>query len=131
MKGFIDDIEDLADANEAFRRVVYTGRNLQLVLMRLLAGEEIAPLTPLGNDQFFHFVDGEGAVVIDGVRARVKEDSIVLVPAGARHSVANTGPGPLAFYSLYGSPELLDGLVQHTLVAAAQSSARFDGVRTE
>ncbi len=131
MKGFVDSIEDLADANEAFRRVLYTGRHLQLVMMRLLPGEEIGLETHLEHDQFFQFIDGEGAVIIDGLRTPVEDDSAVLVPAGARHNIVNTGAEPLKFYSLYGPPEHRDGLVHDTYADAARAPEPFDGRRSE
>ena len=131
MKGFIDNIEDLTDANEAFRRVLYTGRHLQLVLMRLLPGEEIGLEAHAGHDQFFQFVDGEGAVIIDGLRTPVDDDSVVLVPAGARHNIVNTGDEPLRFYTLYGPPEHRDGLVHDTFADAARAPEPFDGRTSE
>jgi mannose-6-phosphate isomerase-like protein (cupin superfamily) len=131
VKGFVDSIEDLADANEAFRRVLYTGRHLQLVMMRLLPGEEIGLETHLEHDQFFQFIDGKGAVIINGLRTPVADDSAVLVPAGARHNIVNTGEGPLKFYSLYGPPEHRDGLVHDTYADAARSPEPFDGRLSE
>ena len=131
VQGFVDDIEDLADANEAFRRVLYTGRHLQLVLMRLLPGEEIGLETHLEHDQFFQFVDGEGAIVIDGIRTPIEDDHVVLVPAGARHNIINTGDEPLKFYTLYGPPEHRDGLVHDTYAQAAHRPEPFDGRLSE
>lgn len=131
MKGFIDDIEDLTDANEAFRRVLYTGRHLQLVLMRLLPGEEIGLEAHADHDQFFQFVDGEGAVIIDGLRTPVQDCCIVLVPAGARHNIVNTGDEPLRFYTLYGPPEHRDGLVHDTFADAARAPEPFNGRTSE
>lgn len=131
VKGFIDDIMDLADANEAFRRVVYTGRHLQMVLMRLMAGEAIGLEAHAGHDQFFHIIDGVGVVTIDGVGARVSKAAVVLVPAGARHNIVNAGDGPLALYTLYAPPEHRDGLVHDSLDDAARAPAPFDGRTSE
>lgn len=131
MKGFIDDIEDLADANEAFRRVLYTGRHLQLVMMRLLPGEEIGLETHLEHDQFFQFVDGKGAVIIDGLRTPIEDDHAVMVPAGARHNIVNNGDEPLKFYTLYGPPEHRDGLVHDAYADAARAPEPFDGRTSE
>lgn len=131
MKGFVDDIEDLADANEAFRRVLYTGRHLQLVIMRLLPGEEIGLETHLEHDQFFQFIDGRGAVIIDGIRRAVEDDHVVLAPAGSRHNIVNTGDEPLKFYTLYGPPEHRDGVVHDSLADAARAPESFDGRRSE
>lgn len=131
MLGFVDDIEDLADANEAFRRVLYTGRNLQLVLMRLLPGEEIGLESHAGHDQFFQIIDGEGAVIVDGIRTPIEDDHVILVPAGVRHNIVNTGDEPLRFYTLYGPPEHRDGLVHDTYAAAARTAEPFDGRTSE
>lgn len=129
MKGFVDDIEKLTVENSDFRRVLYTGRHLQLVLMTLQAGEEIGAEVHDGHDQFFRFEEGEGAVEIDGNRSPVKADDAVIVPAGARHNVINTGSGPLKLYTLYGPPEHRDGVVHPT--KADEEEEHFDGKTTE
>ena len=131
MQGFVDDMEDLAEANEAFRRVLYTGRHLQLVLMRLLPDEEIGLEAHAGHDQFFQILEGRGVVVIDGIRTPIKDDHVVLVPAGARHNVINTGDEPLRFYTLYGPPEHRDGLVHDTFADAARAPEPFNGRTSE
>lgn len=129
MKGFVDDIERLTVDNNDFRRVLYTGRNLQLVLMTLKAGEEIGAEVHDGHDQFFRFEEGEGTVEIDGNRSPVKADDAVIVPAGARHNVINTGAGPLKLYTLYAPPEHRDGVVHRTKAEVVEE--HFDGKTTE
>src|SRR5215207_4246548 len=114
MRGFHDDIEELTTGNRDFRRVLYTGKTIQLVLMTLQPGEEIGAEVHEDRDQFFRFEEGEGKVDIDGRENRVAEDFAVIVPAGARHNVRNTGRGPLRLYTLYGPPEHKDGVVQST-----------------
>src|SRR5690606_17156951 len=104
MKGFVANIEELTLGNADFRRVLYTGQHLQLVLMTRQPGEEIGEEVHDGHDQFFRIEGGSGAVLIDGVRTPIKDDDAIIVPAGARHNVINTGDGPLAFYTLYGPP---------------------------
>ena len=94
MKGYNDNIETLTTANEDFRRVLYTGKHLQLVLMTIQPGEEIGSEVHDDRDQFFRFEDGEGVVDIDGVANKVEDGSGVIVPAGARHNVRNTGDRP-------------------------------------
>ena len=131
MKGFIDDIEDLTETNEDFRRVVYTGKHLQLVLMTLQPGEEIGEEVHDTHDQFFRFEKGKGEVWIDGVRSKIKSDFGVIVPAGARHNVVNTGDKPLKLYTLYGPPEHRDAVVHATKAKADASDEHFDGVLTE
>ena len=129
MKGFVADIEALTASNEDYRRVLYTGKHLQLVLMTLQPGEEIGEEVHETHDQFFRIEVGKGQVVIDGARRDVEEDDAVIVPAGARHNVVNTGGEPLRLYTLYGPPEHRDG-VRHPTKADAQEE-HFDGRTTE
>jgi len=129
MKGFVDDIERLTKDNGDFRRVLYTGKNLQLVLMTLRPGEEIGEEVHDDRDQFFRIEDGAGEVLIDGARHRVEDDDAIIVPAGARHNVVNTGNSPLKLYTLYGPPEHRDGVVQRTKADAFEE--HFDGRTTE
>lgn len=129
MKGFIDDIEKLTVENDLFRKVLYTGKHLQLVLMTLQPGEEIGAEVHEGHDQFFRIEEGEGEVVIDGKATPVKDDDAIIVPAGARHNVINKGSAPLRLYTLYGPPEHRDGVVHAT--KADEQEEHFDGKTTE
>lgn len=133
MKGFVDDIEKLTTENSDFRRVLYTGANMQLVLMTLKEGEEIGEEVHDDRDQFFRFEAGKGEVLIDGARHAVKDDDAVIVPAGARHNVRNTGPEPLQFYTLYAPPEHRDGVVHKTNADAERDhdADHFDGKTSE
>ena len=133
MKGYCEDIEKATLENEDFRRVLYTGRNLQLVLMSLAPGEEIGEETHEDRDQFFRFEEGEGVVVIDGVENEVEDDFAVIVPAGACHNVKNTGEEPLQFYTLYGPPEHKDKVVHKTRDDAERDhdNDHWDGGTTE
>src|ERR1022692_299305 len=99
MKGFVDDIESLTETNKNFRRVLYTGRRLQLVLMALKAGEDIGDEVHADRDQFFRVEKGNGEVRIDGKRTKIRSGDAILVPAGARHNVSNTGKKPLRLYT--------------------------------
>ena len=131
MKGFIADIEDLTEENTDFRRVLYTGKKIQLVLMALQQGEEIGEEVHEDRDQFFRIEGGEGEVVIDGKRTPVEEDHVIIVPAGARHNLINSGDKPLLLYTLYAPPEHRDGLVQKTKKDAEEQEEHFDGKTTE
>ena len=131
MKGFVDDIEELTESNKDFRRVLYTGKHLQLVLMSLKPGEEIGEEVHDTHDQFFRIEKGKGEVLIDGVKTKVKADFAIIVPAGARHNVINTGDKALRLYTLYGPPEHRDGIVRPTKAEADASEEHFDGVLTE
>ena len=133
MKGFCDDIEKLTEENQDFRRVLYTGKNLQLVLMTLQPGEEIGEEVHEDRDQFFRIEEGSGVIDIDGVENPVQDDIAVIVPAGARHNVRNTGDEPLQLYTIYGPPEHKDGIVQSTKAEAdaRHSAEEWDGGTTE
>lgn len=133
MKGYCENIEVRTIGNDDFRRVLYTGKNLQLVLMTLQPGEEIGSEVHDDRDQFFRIEEGEGIVDIDGVANAVSDDFAVVVPAGARHNVRNTGNAPLRLYTLYGPPEHLDGIVQATKAdaEARHHDEEWDGGTTE
>ena len=130
-RGYCDNIEKLTVENDDFRRVLYTGEHIQLVLMTLQPGEEIGAEVHEDRDQFFRFEEGEGAVDIDGRENRVSEDFAVIVPAGARHNVRNTGSSPLRFYTIYGPPEHVDALVEDTKAVAMATHEEWDGKTTE
>ena len=131
MKGFVDDIEALTEGNADFRRVLYTGHNLQLVLMTIPAGEEIGEEVHDDRDQFFRIEVGEGEVWIDDVCNKVSADMGVIVPQGAKHNVKATGSAPLKLYTIYGPPEHIDGTVHKTKAEADAAHEHFDGKTTE
>lgn len=131
MKGFVDDIEKLTEFNADFRRVVYTGHHLQLVLMSLEPGEEIGEEVHKDRDQFFRVEEGQGEVVIDGHTTKIESAFAIVVPAGARHNIVSTGNGPLKLYTLYGPPEHEDGTVHVTKAEALKSKEHFGGKTTE
>ena len=131
MKGYCDNVEERTVENNHFRRVLYTGRHLQLVLMTLQPTEEIGEEVHTDRDQFFRFEAGEGLVVIDGVENVIRADFAVIVPAGCRHNVRNTGSSPLRLYTIYGPPEHLDRLIERTRVEALATHEHWDGIATE
>lgn len=132
MKGFHSDIEKDTVNNEDFRRVLYTGKHMQLVLMTLPPSGEIGLETHRENDQFFRFEAGEGRVVIDDNEYAVKADDAVIVPAGARHNVINTSSETsLKLYTIYAPPHHKDGIVRATREEAESNDEEFDGVTTE
>ena len=131
MRGYVDDIEEETEENEDFRRVLYTGRHLQLVLMSLRAGEEIGEETHPDRDQFFRIEEGRGEVWIDGRRSEIESDTAIVVPAGARHNVRNTGREPMKLYTVYGPPEHIDGTIHPTKADADEAHEHFDGRTTE
>lgn len=133
MKGYVDNIEEATNSNRDFRRVLYTGKNLQLVLMTLQPGDEIGEEVHEDRDQFFRIEDGRGTVYIDGAANQVEDDFAVIVPAGARHNVVNTGEEPLKLYTIYGPPEHRDAIVHRDKAQADadHENDHWDGETTE
>jgi len=130
MKGFVEDIENLAIRNQSFRKVLYTASDTQLVLMTLKAGEEIGEEVH-NLDQFFRVEEGTGEVLLDGVKTQIGPGFAVLVPAGASHNITNTGSHQLKLYTLYSPPNHRDGVVHDTRGEADADPERFDGETTE
>ena len=130
MKGYVQDIESIATGNDNFRRVLYTARNCQLVVMSLKPQEDIgAEVHKL--DQFFRVEAGRGEAELDGVRTAIQAGHAVLVPAGTRHNIINTGSEPLKLYTLYAPPNHRDGVVHPTRADAQADTEHFDGRTTE
>ena len=130
MKGFVRDIERLAVENDEFRRVLYTAKHCQVVLMALKPKEEIgAEVHTL--DQFFRVEEGAGEAVLDGVRTAIRAGFAVVAPAGANHNIINTGSVPLKLYTIYSPPNHRDGVVHRTRAEAEADSEHFDGKTTE
>jgi len=93
MRGYVKDIEDLAVKNNDFRRVLYTAKHSQLVVMSLKPGEEIG-MEVHKLDQFLRVEQGSGEAVLDGVSTKIRAGFAIIVPAGTKHNIINTGMGP-------------------------------------
>ncbi len=131
-KGFASNLEEETKKNTDFRRVLYTGKYSQLVLMCLKPMEDIGEETHDDVDQFFRFEEGEGVVVIDGVKNVVKDGSGVIVPSGAKHNVINTSKTKdLKLYTMYSPPEHQDKVVRKTKAEALAREEHYDGKTTE
>jgi mannose-6-phosphate isomerase-like protein (cupin superfamily) len=130
MKGFVQDIEQLAVENTDFRRVLYTAKSCQLVLMALKPEEEIGSEVHT-LDQFFRVEEGTGEAVLDGVRTAIRAGYAVVVPAGAKHNIINTGTVPLKLYTIYAPPNHRDGVVHRTRSQAEADNEHYDGKTTE
>lgn len=130
MKGFISNIEDLAVRNSDFRQVLYTSKHCQLVLMALKPKEDIgAEVHKL--DQFFRVEEGSGTAVLDGVTTAISAGFAVLVPAGTKHNIINTGSISMKLYTLYAPPNHSDGIVHRTRADAKADNEHFNGKTTE
>jgi mannose-6-phosphate isomerase-like protein (cupin superfamily) len=132
MKGFVSNIEKDTLENGNFRKVLYSGKHSQLVLMSLKPNEEIGMEVHEDNDQFFRFEKGEGKCIIDGNEYVVSDGFAVIVPAGAQHNVINTsGTEDLKLYTIYSPAHHKDQIVRATKSEAEANEADFDGVTTE
>lgn len=132
MKGYTANIEKDAVENGNYRKVLYTGEHMQLVLMSLKPGEEIGEETHLKSDQFFRFESGSGKCTVNGIEYKVKAGDVVLVPSGSKHNVINTDANnDLKLYTIYALPNHKDGIVRTTKEDASKNEAKFDGKTTE
>ena len=132
MKGFIQNIERMTLENDNFRKVLYTAKYSQLVLMSLKPGEEIGTEVHPDNDQFFRFEKGKGKVIIDGTESLVKDGVAVIIPAGAEHNVINTSSAEsLKIYTVYSPAHHRDGVVHGTKEVAESDDEEFDGKTSE
>lgn len=132
MHGYKDNIESLTNENSNFRKVLYTAKHSQLVLMSLKPSEEIGMEVHAMSDQFFRFEQGQGKVIIDGTEYQVENGDAVIVPAGAEHNVINLSDSePLKMYTIYSPANHRDGVVHATKEEAEQDSEKFEGVTSE
>jgi len=132
MKGFKSNIENDTLKNKNFRKVIYTAKNSQLVLMSLKPKEDIGLETHPENDQFLRFEGGRGRVEIDGNKYMVKDGDAVVIPAGARHNVTNiSAADELKIYTIYSPPHHKDQIIHKTKQDAQKDDEEFDGKTTE
>jgi len=132
MKGFSNNIEKATLENNNFRKVLYTSKHSQLVLMALQPNEDIGLEVHPDNDQFFRFESGHGKVVIDKNEYDVGDGMAIVVPAGAEHNVINSSDSEmLKMYTVYSPAHHKDGIVRNTKAEAEANEEDFDGSTTE
>ena len=130
MNGYITNIEKLSLENENFRKVLYTDKNSQLVLMSLLPHEEIGEEVH-DVDQFLRVERGTGSAVLNDTVHDIADGSVIVVPAGTKHNIINNSEGPMKLYTLYMPPHHRDGVVHKTKADAEADTEHFDGKTTE
>ncbi|MES2225335.1 MAG: cupin domain-containing protein [Patescibacteria group bacterium] len=131
MKGFVSNIEEDSLQNDNFREVLYTGTYMQLVVMSINPGEEIGEEVH-GQDQFIRVEEGEGKAVLDGKEHELSDGFAVVVPAGTKHNIINTGTDSLKLYTIYAAPHHKDGVIHKTKAAAEKDKTdEFLGDTTE
>jgi len=132
MKGFFTNIEEDTLENENYRKVLYTSKHSQLVLMSLKPGEEIGMEVHPDNDQFFRIEKGQGKCIIDGNEYDLEDGVAIVVPAGSQHNVINVSDSEeLKLYTIYSPAHHKDGIVRATKKEAEAQEAEFDGVTSE
>lgn len=131
MKGYISNIEKDSIENDNFRKVLYTTKNSQLVLMSLKPGEDIGEEIH-DLDQFIRCEAGEGKAILDGVSHEMKDGFAIVVPAGAKHNIVNTSETePMKLYTVYSPANHKDGTIHKTKEEAEANEEHFDGVTSE
>jgi len=114
MDGFTINIEKETVKNEFYRKVIYTCKKMQLVLMSLKPGEDIPVEVHHDIDQFIRIEKGKALVRINDEEFNLKEDDVVIIPAEHEHYVKNTGDNDLKLYSIYATPEHAPGTIHKT-----------------
>lgn len=123
MNGFVDNIEELTKTNTFFRKVLYTGAHSQLVVMCLKPGEDIGLEVHDSVDQFFRVDNGAGELIIDGEISHIRDGFAVVVPAGSKHNISNTGSVDLQLYTVYSPPNHPDGTIHKTRTEAMDAES--------
>ena len=130
MHGYVTNIEKVSLENDNFRKVLYTDKNSQRVLMSLLPGEEIGEEIH-DVDQFLRVEQGKGTAILNGESHDLADGSVVIVPAGVKHNIINSKSGSMKLYTLYMPPHHRDGVVHKTKAEGEADSEHFDGGTTE
>ena len=113
MAFFNKDMTKLARDNDFFQKEVFLDKRVQVVLMSLKPGEEIGMETHRA-DQTTYFVDGKGQAIVDGAKATVTDNHMIVIPQGAEHNIVNTGDEPLKLFSVYAPPAEPHGIAART-----------------
>lgn len=131
MKGHVIDIEKATKENKNFRKVLYTAKNSQLVVMSLRPGEDIGEEVH-HLDQFIRIEAGTGKAVLDGVEHAIEDDYAIVIPAGTRHNIINTSKNSeMKVYTIYSPPQHREGVIHKTKAEAEADSEEFDGRTSE
>jgi len=132
MKGYTSNIERETLENESFRKVLYTGAHMQLVLMSIVPSGEIGEEVHEDTDQFIRCEEGVGKAILDGVEHDIEDGFAVVIPAGTRHNVVNASSDePLQLYTIYAPSHHRDKVVHETKEEADADDEHYDGVTTE
>jgi len=131
MMGYVVNIEKASKENNNFRKVLYTAKNCQLVVMSLLPNEDIGEEVHT-LDQFIRIEEGKGKAILDGMEHDIEAEWAVVIPAGTKHNIINTSPdSKMKLYTIYAPPEHQDGVVRATKQDAENQPEEYDGKTTE
>ena len=131
MKGYVENIEKLTLENDNFRKVLYTAKHSQLVLMAIQPGDDIGEEVH-ELDQFLRIEAGTGKAVLNEIEYPIEDGYAIVVPAGVKHNFINTSSDqPLKLYSIYSPAEHRDGVIHATKADALAGEEHFDGKTTE
>ena len=131
MMGYTVNIGKASLENNNFRKVLYTAKNCQLVVMSLLPNEDIGEEVHT-LDQFIRIEEGKGKAILDGIEHDIEAEWAVVIPAGTKHNIINTSPdSKMKLYTIYTPPEHQDGVVRATKQDAENQPEEYDGKTTE
>jgi len=121
MTGYLNNIEKETLENDYFRKVLYTGKHSQLVVMSLLPNEEIGMEVHEGVDQFIRIEEGEGMAILNGEEMKIEDDFAIVIPAGTNHNIINTSSDKkMKLYTIYSPAEHPDGTIDETKADAIE-----------
>ncbi|MEK7589075.1 MAG: cupin domain-containing protein [Patescibacteria group bacterium] len=126
MAGYVTNIEQKTLENEYFRQVLFTAKHMQVVVMAIKPSEDIGEEAH-HLDQFIRIEKGDGKAILNGEEHSLKDGSIVVIPAGTKHNIINTGSSDLKLYTIYAPPEHKDGTIHKTKADALENEEHFDG----
>ena len=128
MAGYVANIEKETMANDFFRKVLYTAKHSQLVVMSLKAGEEIGMEVHPNLDQFIRIEEGEGKAILDGKEHKLADDWAVVIPAGTMHNIVNTSKSKkMKLYTIYSPPQHAHGTIHRNKAEADAAEAEEHG----
>lgn len=131
MNGYVINIEKAAEDNKNFRKVLYTSKNSQLVVMNLKPKEDIGEEVH-NLDQFIRIEKGLGAAILNGVEHPIGDGSAVVIPSGTKHNIINTSEdNDMKIYTIYSPANHRDGVTHITKEEAEKDDEHFDGKTTE
>lgn len=124
---YITNIEKETLENGNFRKVLFTAKHMQLVVMSIPVGGDIGMETHHDVDQFIRVESGKAKSILNGVERELEDDFSVIIPAGTEHNIVNIGDEDLKLYSIYAKPEHKKGTIHTTKEEAEANEEHFDG----